>query len=86
VISREQAAGIAKAEAVNRQLAFEVDKVVAPDEITWATPNLYAVSLDNCWIAYLKPVRPLGLFSSTIIVIDRSSGAIRYAGLANDEG
>ncbi len=86
MISREQAADIARTAALNSQLGFEIDKVVTPEEITWAPPRLYGVSLSNCWIVYLESLAPLALCASTIVVINRDSGKIVYRGSANDEG
>lgn len=85
MLSREQAAVIAREEAINRQIGFEVTRVVAPEEITYPT-MLYNTSLDNCWIAYLKPLRGFFIESSMIVVIDQSTGNVRYAGSAHDEG
>ena len=49
------------------------------------TPSVYAVDLSNSWIAYLTSAHA-GLQSNDIVVIDKTTGAVRYAGTACDEG
>ena len=86
MLSRDQAAEIARADAQEHQLGFDVYKVLSLDEIEGSVPSLYGVSLNGCWIAYIEPIGPQALHSSTIIVIDRASGRVVYRGSANDEG
>ena len=43
--------------------------------------------IEDTWVAYLEfPNEPLMICSSTIIIISRETGAVLYAGDANDEG
>ncbi len=86
VVTREQAYEIAKQDALDNELGFNINKVLLPEEITSSLPVLYGVPLENCWIAYVKTTEPLGLHSSTIIVVNRESGSVVYRGSANDEG
>jgi hypothetical protein len=48
-------------------------------------PLLYQVNPSDCWIAYLTPLG-VGLGPTDILLIDKKTGAVRYAGSANDEG
>lgn len=86
VISRDQAYEIAKQDALDNELGFNVNGVFLPEEITSALPVIYGVPLENCWVAYIKSPEPLGLRSSIIIIVDRESGEVIYRGSANDEG
>jgi len=82
--SREAAQEIAEA-----ALPADCDGVSAVYElyeIPSAPPRLYNVDLNEAWIAYCIPRELRGLQSSTIVVIDRHTGAVRYVGSANDEG
>jgi hypothetical protein len=42
--------------------------------------------LSRCWIAYLESCEQRIIQSSTIVLIDREDGVVRYVGSANDEG
>ena len=86
MISREQAAKIAKIEAIKRSLGTEVSEVLAFSELKARPSMLFEVELDGCWIAYIVPNRSPGLYASTIVVISKASGKTLYAGSANDEG
>jgi hypothetical protein len=86
VISRDQAYEIAKQDALDNELGFNVNGVFLPEEIASALPVIYGVPLENCWVAYIKSPEPLGLRSSIIIIVDRESGEVIYRGSANDEG
>jgi len=86
MISREQAAKIAKAEAIGRSLGTEVSEVLALSELTGRPPVVYGVELDGCWIAYILSARPPGLYASTIVAVSQATGKTMYAGSANDEG
>lgn len=59
--------------------------VYSIDEIPFRRPAAYGVSLENCWIAYVASLDD-AIRSSYIVAIDRSSGAVVYAGSAHDEG
>lgn len=86
MISREHAAKIAKAEAISKSLGTDVSEVLALKELKSRPPSLYGVDLTGCWIAYIHSGRPPGLYSSTIVAVEQSTGQILYAGSANDEG
>ena len=86
MLTRKQAADVARVDAQKHQLGFRVRQVLSLDELEGRAPNLYGVSLAGCWVAYIEPVGPPGLFSSTIIVMDQASGRVMYCGSANDEG
>ncbi|MGA8708570.1 MAG: hypothetical protein WB646_16470 [Steroidobacteraceae bacterium] len=90
-ITREQAAGIA---AHNLRWSEEyrwhqIRSVLELSEIRQTRPCLYNVSeeeLEGAWIVYLHDPNFLGLRSSTIMVISRATGHVRYLGSACDEG
>ena len=86
MISRQQAAAIARQDAIAHRLGFDIAHVLRPDEITSRLPSCYGVSLDACWVAYVEPVGPPRLCASTIVVIDARDGTVRYRGSAGDEG
>ena len=85
-ISREQATEIARLDAIAHGLGTHVEAVLLPDEITSSLPRLYGVSIENCWVAYIRQPGPLALCASTVVVVDRESGSVRGRGSANDEG
>jgi hypothetical protein len=65
--------------------ALGIRSVVRFEELQGRAPSLYGTPLEGCWIVYLKmPLR--GLQSSTILVIDDATGALKYSGSAFDEG
>jgi hypothetical protein len=64
-------------------------KVALIDEISRALPNVYCVgneSMEDCWIIYFDQRHFVGLGSSTIMLVSRTTGAVVYFGSANDEG
>jgi hypothetical protein len=65
--------------------ASGVGQVVRFEELQARAPMLYGTPLEGRWIAYLK-MPSWGLGSSTILVIDDATGALKYSGNANDEG
>ena len=86
MISRKQAAAIARAEAITKGLGTDLSEVLKPSEITFAPPRLYGIDLSGCWIAYFTSEFPFRICASTIVVIDQETGRIVYTGSANDEG
>ena len=86
MISREEAANIARSYAIAHDLGESVRSVVLLQEITGRVPMIYAVALDNCWIAYIENRHPLKICSSTIVVVGREQGNVIYGGSAMDEG
>ena len=86
MISREQAAEIAKADAAANGSGTEVSNVFRAREIASRAPMLYGIDLERCWVAYMVDPRPPALRSSTIVVVDMESGVVAYRGSANDEG
>lgn len=85
-ISRDQAREIARSDAIAHGLGTHVEAVLLPDEITSRSPSLYGISTENSWVAYIRPPGPPSICSSTIVVMDRNSGKVRYRGSASDEG
>lgn len=86
MITREDASKIAEADAWAHALGVEVVRVA---ELGERAPELYAPSLDNCWIVYIRSSALLNLpdiRSSTIIAVDRGDGQVVYRGTANAEG
>jgi len=88
MVSRKEACKIAKEDALAHRLGFAIRQVARLDELAFCAPNVYlaASALENCWIAYVDDPSPPGLVSSTVVVIDRETGAVVYRGSANDEG
>lgn len=86
MISREAALTIAKAHAMSNGLGRGISQVLLPEEITWRKPRLYNVELNNCWVAYVDKLYLGGLESSVVIIVNRDSGAVVFAGDASDEG
>ena len=86
MISRQQAAAIAKQDDIAHQLGFDIAHVLRPDEITSRLPSFYGLSLDACWVAYVEQIGPARLCSSTIVMIDARDGTVRYRGSAGNEG
>ncbi|MGH8526385.1 MAG: hypothetical protein ACREXY_19915 [Gammaproteobacteria bacterium] len=88
-ITRQEALAIAEAflgAADHGIPGRRVSKVLAPHELS-CRPAIYLVrdKLEDCWIAYvITPLR--GLQSSSIVLVSRATGAVVYAGGANDEG
>lgn len=83
---RERAAEIARLDAIAHQLGSRVLAVVMPREIVGREPMLYMADLHSCWVAYIEQTGAPRICSSTIVVIDCSSGNVIYRGSANDGG
>ena len=49
-------------------------------------PSIYGATIAGAWVVYVRDGTPTGIRCSTIIVIDKATGLVRYAGGANDEG
>ncbi len=86
MVTREEARAIAEREVRKRGLASGGSEVFALDELASRPPLIYGgPDLRRCWIAYASApgndIRP-----AIIVLIDRESGAVRYAGSANNEG
>lgn len=86
MISRDEAANIAKSYAISHDLSKNVRLVVLLEEITRRVPTIYPVALNNCWIAYLEHREPLRICASNIVVVGREHGNVIYGGSAMDEG
>lgn len=89
-VSRESARTIAGREIVSRGLGTGVSAVCSHDEVE-RLPSLYgAPDLTRCWLVYAdrSGLESTGrsLRSAALVLVDRSSGAVVYAGSANDEG
>ena len=90
-ITREQAVRIAT-EHLSREpklVCARIRRVVAWQELTWRRPSLFNAppGIESSWVAYLEfPNDPPMSCSSTIIIVSRTTGAVLYAGDANDEG
>ncbi len=86
MITRDEAHRIAEHAIISGRLGTGVHALALVDELQVRPPMIYGgPDLRTCWIAYAE--RPLrGLMASTIVLIDRESGAVRYSGSANDEG
>lgn len=86
MISRDEAAEIARREAIAHRLGGEVSKVFHPNEITFRAPFVLDGMPENCWVAYIEKSRPPMLRSSTIVIVDCERGTVLYRGIAGDEG
>ena len=86
MVTREQAAAIALADAVAHGVGIGVESVVKLEEIAGRRPRVYGVDLAGHWIVYLATSRAPNIHSSTIVVVDGSSGEVLYRGSAGDEG
>ena len=87
MISRKRAVEVATdvVGTMGRTLS-EVRDLADPARQGVRAPCVYNLDLSNSWIAYLAPPPGrFGLFSSDIVVIDKATGAVGYAGSANDE-
>ena len=86
VVSREKAFELATdvAETIGRTVR-EVRELADLNFQGIRTPCVYNLDLTDCWIAYLASLNR-GPRSSDIVVIDKTTGAVRYSGSAHDEG
>jgi hypothetical protein len=82
-VTRPEAEQIAAAHAGGKSIR-EVRQL---HELTAAAPNVYGlrVPLAECWIAYVDRV-PAILGPSQVVLVDRRTGEVVYAGSAQDEG
>lgn len=86
MISRERARGIAESAALARGLIRSIEAVCLKEELITRAPSIYnGPDLARCWIAYLAS-DPWIIQTSTVALIDRVDGVVRYVGPANDEG
>jgi len=85
VITREDASRIAQQAAIERKLGAAIAQVLRLEEMEFRRPSIYNHSLDGCWIAYVEHTS-FQMQASTIVVINDQTGAVVYAGSANDEG
>jgi hypothetical protein len=86
VITREEARLTAELEIRERDLSSGIADVLSFDELTGRKPLIYGgPDLRRCWIAYAilpgQDLRP-----GIIVLVDRETGAVLYAGSAHDEG
>jgi tetratricopeptide (TPR) repeat protein len=65
---------------------FDVGNAAHAGETIGSSVAIYGVSLDDAWIIYLRSRIAMGLGGSTVVVVDRKTGLIRYHGTINDEG
>jgi hypothetical protein len=84
-ISRERATEIGAVEIAVRGLGTGAHPALLFAELEFRAPSLYSVDLERCWIVYAKQ-GGFALRSSRIVLVDRRTGEVRYAGPANDEG
>jgi len=91
MISREDAKRIAEETLAKSRYAEQCGSVRAVyelDEIPFARPNCYPLGEDGlrgAWIAYGESTL-WALQSSIVVVIDMTTGMVRYVGSAHDEG
>lgn len=87
MISRGQARAIAESAMLVRGMANSIWTIWLEEEVIARPPSVYeGPDLSRCWIAYLEHPNPSIHQSSTIVLIDRQDGAVRYVGSGNDEG
>ena len=87
MISRGQARAIAESAALARRMANSIWTLWLEEEVFTRPPSIYnGPDLSHCWIAYLEHPNPSIHQSSTIVLIDREDGVVRYVGSGNDEG
>jgi len=49
--------------------------------------RIYGVDTSNAWCVYVtRPYSPMGLYSSEVVLISKTTGKVLYSGSANDEG
>lgn len=87
MISRGQARAIAESAILARGMASSICTIWLEEEAMARPPSIYdGPDLSRCWIAYLENPNPSIHQSSTIVLIDREDGEVRYVGSGNDEG
>ncbi len=90
-VTREQALWIAN-EHLGREPGFvgaRIRRVVSWEEMAWRRPSILnpPPGIESSWVAYLELLNePPISCSSTIIIVSRETGAVLFAGDANDEG
>lgn len=85
-LDRAEALRIAVKEIQSRGLGSGAKEAFLQEEIGVTFPGIYSCpNLAECWIVYADaPI--LGLQSSSVVLISRTTGAVLYAGSAYDEG
>ena len=87
MISRGRARAIAESAMFARGMQNSLWAIWLEEEVITHGPSIYnGPDLSRCWIAYLESSNPSILQSSTIVLIDREDGVVRYVGSGNDEG
>ena len=87
MISRGQARAIAESAILARGMASSIVTIWLEEEAMARPPSIYdGPDLSRCWIAYLENPNPSIHHASTIVLVDREDGAVRYVGSGNDEG
>jgi hypothetical protein len=84
-ISRERATEIGAIEIALRGLGSGAHPALLSAELEFRAPILYNVDLETCWLVYAKQEGSM-LRSSNVVLVDRRTATVRYAGSANDEG
>ena len=84
-ISREKATEIGAIEIALRGLGSGAHPALLFAELEFRAPSLYKVDLETCWLVYAKQ-EGFMLRSSKVVLVDRRTAEVRYAGSANDEG
>ena len=86
MISRGQARAIAESAILARGMASSIWTIWLEEEVIARSPSIYdEPDLSRCWIACVEDPNPSMHESSTIVLIDREDGAVRYVGSGNDE-
>jgi hypothetical protein len=89
MVDREEARRLAEYEIQHGRLRPRARSVHSAEELKGWQPILYQFpepDLTRCWIAFVEQLDVSRLGSSTIILIDRETGAAAYTGSAHDEG
>jgi hypothetical protein len=87
MISRGQAQAIAESALLARGMENSIWTIWLEEEVISRAPSIYnGPDLSRCWIGYLENPDPSIYQSSTIVLIDREDGVVRYVGSGNDEG
>jgi hypothetical protein len=85
VISRDRARAIGESAALAHRLGSGVHDVQDASQATGRLNIYNRPDLSRCWLAYVDAPF-VGLVSAVVILIDKETGAVLYAGSANDEG